>query len=250
MHRTMFARHLLLLFLLISLPAPRLRADGSSATDRAEALLAEVVANRPAHDLALTARLLVNRTDQVTCKILIQNRPNEVRTLYRTGDTEALVIQPLHARPRYFIKGQGEVTGEDRYYALAGSQFRLYDLGLPFLHWDSPTLLEPERYRGRTCEVVEVQAPDGPYRKARLVIDTEFRGLLRAELFNEHGDVVRTFSVTSFKRIGDVWIPRGMEMTYRPPGQSLPSAEKSRLDVYEGNETATLAAEEFDPDRF
>jgi hypothetical protein len=56
--------------------------------------------------------------------------------------------------------------------------------------------------------------------------------------------------VTSFKKIGDVWIPRGLEASRVPPAQSLPSEEKSRLEVYEGKNDAALPAEWFSPVSF
>ena len=56
--------------------------------------------------------------------------------------------------------------------------------------------------------------------------------------------------VTSFKRVGDVWIPRRMEMVYRPRGQSLPAAETSRLEIYDGNYDAALPPSWFDPAAF
>jgi hypothetical protein len=56
--------------------------------------------------------------------------------------------------------------------------------------------------------------------------------------------------ITSFKRVGDLWIPRGIDCSFVPPSQSLPSAEKSRLEIYTGNYDAKLPAEAFDPSRF
>ena len=60
----------------------------------------------------------------------------------------------------------------------------------------------------------------------------------------------RRFAITSFKRLGDVWIPRGLEAAFVPPGQSLPAQEKSRLEIYEGDYEALLPAEWFSTDRF
>jgi hypothetical protein len=73
---------------------------------------------------------------------------------------------------------------------------------------------------------------------------------LRAEAFDVNGDLTRRFAITSFKRIGDVWIPRGLEAGFVPTGQSLPAQEKSRLEVYEGNYEALLPVEWFSTDRF
>jgi len=83
-----------------------------------------------------------------------------------------------------------------------------------------------------------------------MYIDKEYYALLRAEAFDADGNLVRRFAVTSFKKIGEAWIPRGMEASYVPPAQSLPSQIKSRLEVYEGNYDTQLPAEWFATERF
>ena len=65
-------------------------------------------------------------------------------------------------------------------------------------------------------------------------IDKEYFALLRAEAFDVNGNLTRRFAITSFKRIGDLWIQGDLEAGYLPPGQSLPAQEKSRLEMYEG----------------
>ena len=56
---------------------------------------------------------------------------------------------------------------------------------------------------------------------------------------------MRRFAVTSFKKIGEAWVPRGLEAAILPPGQSLPNQQKSRLEVYEGDYGTQLPAEWF-----
>jgi len=73
---------------------------------------------------------------------------------------------------------------------------------------------------------------------------------LRAEALNEYGDPIRRFTVTSFRRLGGAWVPRGMEMAFVPPGQSLPAQEKSRLEIYTGDYDARLPAEWFEEAKF
>jgi hypothetical protein len=81
-------------------------------------------------------------------------------------------------------------------------------------------------------------------------IDKEYFALLRAEAFDANGNLTRRFAITSFKRIGDVWIPRGLEAAVVLPDQSLPSEEKSRLEIFEGNYETALPAEWFAPAHF
>ena len=74
--------------------------------------------------------------------------------------------------------------------------------------------------------------------------------MLRVEAFNADHNVVKRLAITSFKRIGELWIPRGMECASLPPGQSLPSEVRSRLEIYEGNYDVKLPDEWFAADQF
>ena len=84
----------------------------------------------------------------------------------------------------------------------------------------------------------------------KLWIDKEYYALLRAEAFDANDNLTRRFAVTSFKKIGDVWVPRGLEASRVPPAQSLPSEEKSRLEVYEGDYDTHLPGEWFATEKF
>jgi hypothetical protein len=225
-------------------------ADRGENKPDAQAILERVLASRPTKNFSLKARLFVGRTEPVPVEILVQNSPAETRTIYRGGQTEVLVLQPVRAVPRYYLRGVGELTGAKRTGKLLGSQFSYYDLGLPFLHWPSAKFLGEDRVRGRDCFAIESAAEGEPYTRVKLWIDKEYFALLRAEAFDANGDLTRRFAITSFKRLGDVWIPRGMEASFVPPAQSLPSEEKSRLEVYEGNYDAAPPAEWFAPERF
>ena len=225
-------------------------AAGIDSNALARVIVERVLENRPAHDLALKARLSSDRDEPVPVEILVKNLPEEVRTIYRLPGTEALIVQPRRGAPRYYLKGVGELTGPQRLRSLGKSQFTLYDLGLPFLHWPEVAYRGEARVRARPCHLLEVKAPGEPYASVRLWIDKEANALLRAEGENEYGQPVRRFSVTSFRHVGEIWVPRGMQMAFVPPGQSLPAEEQSRLEVFEGNYEATLPAGDFEPEKF
>lgn len=219
-------------------------------TNTADAILAAVVSRRPAKDLELRAKLYVTREKFVPVELLVQNLPAETRTLYKSEGLELLVTQPAVGDPRFYLRGKGEVTGNARLQKLLGSEFTFYDLGLPFLHWPQRKLVGNDMFRGRDCHIIECSASNQPYAQVKLWVDQEYQAFLRAEIRNAEGDVVRRILITSFKRVGELWIPRGIDCSFVPPNQSLPSAEKSRLEIYTGNYDAKLPAELFDPARF
>lgn len=235
---------------LVSLFAFSVQADVAPTNQDARTILAHVLANRPTKDFSLKARLFVGRGDPVPVDILMKNSPAETRTIYRAGQIEALVVQPVRDAPQFYLCGRGELTGAQRSEKFLGSDFTYYDLGLPFLQWSAAKFLGEERVRGRDCYAIESTADGEPYARVKMFIDKEYFALLRSEAFDANEILVRRFAITSFKRLGDLWIPRGLEAGYVPPGQSLPSQEKSRLEIYEGNYEAVLPTEKFSVGHF
>jgi hypothetical protein len=216
----------------------------------AQALLQRVVANRATKDFSLKARLFASRDKIVPVEILVKNAPNETRTIYRAGTNQFLVVQPLEGASRFFVAGDGELTGAQRTRRVLGSQFSLYDLGLPYLRWPNAKVVGEDRLRARDCVIVEVRATGEPYAKVKLWIDKEYPALLRAEAYDENAAAVKRLSITSFKRIGELWIPRGIEVATVLPGQTLPSEEKSRLEIYDGDYDTHLPAQWFGEEKF
>ena len=210
----------------------------------ARALLERVVANRAMKDFALKGRLSANRDQSVIIEVLVKNTPAETRTIYRAATNEVLIVQPVRGETRYFLGGAKRTA------RLLGSEFTYYDLGLPFLHWPDPKYVGEDRVRGRDCQVVEVRAASEPYSRVKMWIDQEYFALLRAEAFDADDGLVKRFAISSFKRIGEVWIPRGVEAATVLSHQALPAEEKSRLEIYEGNYDARLPAEWFAEERF
>jgi hypothetical protein len=192
----------------------------------------------------------VSRDEPVPVEILVKNATEDTRTIYRSGDLQLLVVQPVHGEPQFYLRGTGPLTGQQRTQRLLQSSFSFYDLGLPFLQWPNPKFVEVGRVRGRDCLVIESSASGDPYARVQMYIDKQYNALLRVAAFDENQTPVKRLMVTSFKKLGEVWIPRAMEAAYVPPGQTLPAEEKSRLEIYEGNYDTRLPAEWFLPERF
>lgn len=234
-------RQFLVVLTLVALPV------WAEETNSASAIVERMLARRPDRDLSLRARLTVDRNPPVPVEVLMQHRPEETRTIYRGEGKELLVVQPLAAEPRFYLKGTGELVGDKRLDKWLGSHFTYYDLGLPFLRWPKRKLVGEDLTRGRDCWMIECAASNQPYASVKMWIDQEYNALLRAEARNADGDVVRRFAITSFKKVGAVWIPRGIDAAFVPPGQALPAQERSRLEIYEGNYDAKLPVEWFEP---
>ena len=210
----------------------------------ARVLLGRVVANRALKDFSLKARLIVGRKEPAFLEMFVKNTAAEKRTIYQAGTNSVMIVQPVKGEPRYFLRG---AKLGDR---LLGSDLTYYDLGTPFLRWPNPKYVGEERMRGRDTVVVEVKTTGQPYGRVKMWIDQEYFALLRVEAFDPDDGLVRRLGITSFKRIGEIWIPRGIEAATLLPHQSLPSEEKSRLEVYEGDYDAHLPGEWFAEEKF
>jgi hypothetical protein len=227
------------------------RGDEPSTNVSAAGIMSEMLAHRALHDFSLKARLTIEHDRVEEVDVRVHNTPTETRSIYHAGKTELLIVQPVSGEARWFLRGVGELTGDNRLEKFGGSQFTFYDLGVPFLKWPGSKLVGVDRVRGRDCDVVEIAGATGqPYSKVKLWVDREFVAMLRAELYDWNEGLVRRMTITSFKRIGDVWIPRGIDVAFVPHRQALPSEEKSRLEFYEGSYDVTLPAEMFAEEKF
>jgi len=225
-------------------------ADSGATPHRAEAILEQGRAQRPTKDFSLKGRLLLARDRTIPLEILVQNTATDTRTIYRSATTALLVIQPVRGEPTFFLRGTGQLTAEQRREKFLDGNFSYDDLGWGFLQWPAPVYVGADRQRGRNCHLLEARSDTEPYRRVRLWIDQEYHGLLRAEAFNEADVLVRRWAVTSFRKVGEIWIPRAIEISSLPPGQSLPAQDKSRLEIDGGSYDAQLPAEWFAPEHF
>ena len=231
------------LFLLLTL-GTAVRAED------APGVIQRMLAHRAQQDFSLQARLDVNRDQSTNLTMLVHNTPTETRTIFRAGTTDLLIVQPVSGGPRWFLRGTGELTGAALLKKWLGSEFTYYDLGMPFLHWPDAKLIGESRARGQDCLILEMTATNQPYGRVKLWVEKRYNALLRAEAFDPNEALVRRLAITSFRRLGELWIPRGIEMAFIPPHQALPAEEKSRLEIFAGDYNAKLPSEWFAEDKF
>lgn len=107
------------------------------------------------------------------------------------------------------------LSGEKIFTAFAGTDFSAGDLGLEFFHWPGQIVLKHEMKRGRPCRVLESRNPapaNAAYSRVVSWVDTETGGLLRAEAFDVRDQLVKEFSVRSFKKVEGHWELKEMEI--------------------------------------
>jgi len=107
------------------------------------------------------------------------------------------------------IKG-GQVTRP-----FAGSDFWMFDLGLEMLRWPHQSVTERKLRRGELCSVLVSQPAKGivgRYSKVVSWVDEDSMGIVRAELFDDMGKLLKIFEPKSFKKIEGQWHLKEMEM--------------------------------------
>lgn len=111
---------------------------------------------------------------------------------------------------------------------VAGTDLTWLDLTLDFLWWRQARLEGTDTVRGRDCDVVVAVAPapaSGGCAAVRLWLDREVHFLLRAEELDAQGRPVRRLSVETFKKFGERWLIRELEI------ETVGSPFRTRLRV-------------------
>jgi hypothetical protein len=208
---------------------PREQADG-------QALALEVRSLQPASTTTNRATLEIRnasgkrqRVPVVIETVAPQPHTDQWSTRYLAGsagtdtsETLEIVHRP-DAAPEYRLQSPtgapaSPVAPTETGRSFARSDFSLADLGLEFLHWSQQRLIpapkdHPHMVKGRSCRVLESRNPSGrPYSRVVSWIDLEFRGLIQADAYDARGELLKQFSVGSFKKVDGVWMLKDMEI--------------------------------------
>ncbi len=98
--------------------------------------------------------------------------------------------------------------------AIAGTDISWLDITLSYLWWTDGDIKGEERFKGATCDVIEMRPPTPipDCAAVRLWIDRK-RGFMRqAEQINEKGEQVRKMWVSSVGKINDRWMIKNLEV--------------------------------------
>jgi hypothetical protein len=151
------------------------------------------------------------------------------------------VTRPLGEDARFEYAAGETLTNAplpDLFLPIRDTDVSWMDLALSFLWWKGGTLKGSERVLDRDCLVLDVPAPPDPaatpvptrYASVRLWIEKESRMLFRAEGSNSEGQVVRWLWVRSFKKFGDRWLIKDMEI------QQADGAQRTKLQIQDAKE--------------
>ena len=114
-----------------------------------------------------------------------------------------------------------QLNAEQAMRPFAGTDFWMADLGLEMLRWPNQNVIERKLRRGELCSVLvsrPAKVTEGGYSKMVSWVDEDSMGIVRAELFDAQGKLLKIFEPKAFKKIDGQWHLKEMEMRNEQTG--------------------------------
>jgi hypothetical protein len=130
---------------------------------------------------------------------------------------------------------------------VAGTDLTPFDLQMPFIYWEDFVFEGAAKVRGRLAHSFVLYPPSTLAAQrpglhgVRVLLDTEFDALLRAELLGPGGKTEKTITILELKRTGEKWLPRAIDV------RNELTRDKTRFEVTAAALDLTLPAETFAP---
>jgi len=219
--------------------------DPVQAQKEGQALVADVLAQKPAADATNTGTILIHRPGAPTLSVPVTfgvtiTSTNWLNTYAAAaaGTLPAARLTVLHAEQQpnqYRLEtGPGTPTetvlaGDQAAIPFAGSDFWVCDLGLEFFHWPKQALLRKELKRGQSCSVLESSHPhpgSGAYARVVTWLDNDSGGIIFAEAFDAQDRKIKEFEPKGFKKVHGQWQLEGMQI------RNLATGSRTRIEFH------------------
>lgn len=98
-----------------------------------------------------------------------------------------------------------------------GSSVTIFDLLMPYIHWQESEYLGPTRHLGRPIQRFLLQNPiaDAEPAVVEAYIDEAFFALLQVRSYDAEGDELRRWQAASFRRAGEDWTLGRLDLSDR-----------------------------------
>jgi len=154
-------------------------------------------------------------------------------------------------QPATWTTGEGKepqlMTAAATLDPLAGTDFTVFDLQMPFLYWTDFVYEGLARIRGRPAHSfvlyppADLAASRPGLTGVRVLLDTQFQALVQAEFLGDKSVVEKTISILDLKKVGDHWIPKSIDF------RNQVTRGKTRFTVVAAALDLVLPPETFDP---
>ena len=162
------------------------------------------------------------------------------RWLIQSGTKSAAWIQsdkgPVHA-----------ATPAETLQPVAGTDFTLFDLQMPFLHWTDFVYEGLAKVRGRPAHQFVLYPPAAftqarpDLRGVRVFLDTQFQAPVQVEQLGPDGKPVKTVTLLDLKKVDGQWLLKSLDL------RNLTTRDKTRLTFKAAALNLTLPADTFAP---
>ena len=188
-------------------------------------IVAELQSRAPGGKLDRLVRL------EMSVHAQVDSYASEYRILDAFGrDREAFAVQYFAEGDPEYVYNVGDSDDSRPPPTLTsnieGTDLSWAELSLAFLWWDGAKTVGSEPLKGRNCYLVEVPVPAEQasfYANVKIWIDPEVNVFLRAEGYDAAGERVRRMEVKSFKKVGERWLIKHIQV------HSYPSRHKTSL---------------------
>jgi hypothetical protein len=140
-----------------------------------------------------------------------------------------------------------ETTIVETLQPVAGTDFTLFDLQMPFLHWSDFVYEGLAKVRGRPAHQF-VLYPPADFAQARpdlsgvrVFLDTQFQALVQVEQLGPDGKPAKTVTLLDLKKVDGQWLVKSIDL------RNLGTRDKTRLTFKAAALNLTLPAGTFAP---
>lgn len=232
-------------------PAPNYVAGGKADQAEGARILGEFRATGPAgtYWLSFELRVLPRQGAERVLQGELFGTAGEAGPLTRlnVGNTRWLIQSG--AKPAAWTQpDQGtvhEASTAETLQSVAGTDFTLFDLQMPFLHWTDFVYEGLAKVRGRPAHQF-VLYPPADFVKARpdlsgvrVFLDTQFSALVQVEQLGPDGKAVKSVTLLDLKKVDGQWLLKSIDL------RNLVTRDKTRLTFKAAALNLTLPADTF-----
>ncbi|MEY2465849.1 MAG: Outer rane lipoproteinsorting protein [Verrucomicrobiota bacterium] len=221
------------------MPSGPITLNPAQAEKEGRALVAEILAQKPAQNSTNVGVLKIRRPNNVRLEVPVQFKiivtPTNWLSVYETvtsSNNVRLTVAHRENRQNQYTLSRSksghpttsrDLSGSAAMIPFADSDFWLADLGLEFFQWPSQMLVRKEMKRSRSCKVLESVNPKaklGEYARVLSWIDNESNGIIHAEAYGLDDKKIKEFDPKDFKKVDGQWQLQEMEIRNMPDNSS------------------------------
>ena len=127
------------------------------------------------------------------------------------------------------------IDSEQCFDPIAGSDFTVFDLLMPYIYWQRFVYEGRTTFRGRPTHVFWLYPPKEDEALAakmsgvRVFLDEEFYALIQAEIYDPKKELAKTVTIVDFKKVADQWILNQVDV------RDEATRDKTRFKVVDAN---------------